>query len=103
MLCPICGLNVCKCDSEQEEVEYKGKKITIGKHEDKTDHQFDPHELAMGIEDELEHTLDERTAKNIAKDHLNQFPDYYSRLRRMRIMSQGPQSFGKWLGDRRGE
>jgi hypothetical protein len=98
MICPICGLHVCKCDSEQEEVEYKGKKITIGKHDDKTDHHFDPHELGMGIEDEMEHTDDEKTAKCIAKDHLSQIPDYYSKLRRMNMQrGESPKTFKEWI------
>ena len=89
MLCPICGLHVCKCDSEQEEVEYNGKKITIGKHDDTTDSHYDHHELTMGIEVEKEHTSDERTAKNIAKDHLSELPDYYSRLKKMEASRGG--------------
>lgn len=96
MFCPICGLHVCKCDSEEEEVEYKGKKITIGKHDDTTDSHYDPHELAMGVEDEMEHTNDERTAKNIVKDHLSEIPDYYSRLRKMKTQTHGVESFKKW-------
>lgn len=97
MICPICGLNVCKCDSEEEEVEYKGKTITIGKHNDKTDHHYDPEELAMGVEDELEHTSgDKRVAKAIAKDHLSEIPKYYSRTRKMRIRTHGPESFKVW-------
>jgi hypothetical protein len=93
MLCPVCGLHICKCDSEEEEVEYKGKKITIGKHDDTTDDHYDYHELAMGIEAEKEHTNDERTAKNIAKDHLSELPDYYSRLKKMEHSTHGPESF----------
>lgn len=96
MICPICGLHVCKCNREEEEAEYKGKKITIGKHDDKTDSHYHPNELAMGIEDEMEHTNDKRTAKNIAKDHLSEIPDYYSRTRKMKMKTEGPETFKKW-------
>lgn len=43
---------------------------------------FDPHQLALGIRTELEHTRDWRLAREIAMDHLTEYPDYYTRLRR---------------------
>lgn len=103
MICPICGLHVCKCDSEEEEIEYKGNKITIGKHNDVTDAHYDPNELAMGIEDEMEHTNNKRAAKSIAKDHLSEIPDYYSRVRRMKYTSEGPHTFKKWADMKHGK
>lgn len=42
--------------------------------------RIDSHELALGIEHELEHTTDPRVARKIAEDHLREVPDYYSRL-----------------------
>lgn len=39
-------------------------------------------QLAKGIGVELEHTSDRATAKEIALDHLAEFPDYYDRLER---------------------
>lgn len=98
-LCPICRHHPCACADEQEEVEYKGKKIMVGKHDDVSDSRFDPDELSMGIEDEMEHTNDKRTAKNIAKDHLVQIPDYYSRQKK--FMHEKPaevKSLKTWLG-----
>lgn len=95
--CPICGLHVCKCGVEQEEVMYKGNKITIGKHDKTTDSHYDPHELQMGVDVEKEHTNDERTAKNIAKDHLSELPDYYSRLKKMEHAKEGHPSFKSWM------
>lgn len=94
MHCPICGLHVCKCESEEEEVEYKGKKITVGKHKDITDHHYDAHELAMGVEEETKYTGNDGIAKRIAKDHLSQIPDYYSRLTRNKYMNE---TFSKWI------
>lgn len=40
-------------------------------------------ELAKGIKVELEHTSDLATAREIALDHLAEFPDYYTRLERV--------------------
>lgn len=37
-------------------------------------------QLAKGVKIELEHTTDKKIAKEIALDHLNEYPDYYDRL-----------------------
>lgn len=50
-----------------------GKKIT----------KYDLNQLLMGIKVELEHTNDKMTALEIATDHLEEFPDYYTRLLKM--------------------
>jgi hypothetical protein len=44
---------------------------------------YDPKELAMGIEVELEHTPNRMVAEKIAKDHLAEIKDYYTRLKKM--------------------
>ncbi|MDE1829544.1 MAG: hypothetical protein KGI25_04410, partial [Thaumarchaeota archaeon] len=64
-VCPICHHYPCACSDEQEEVEYQGKKIVVGKQDDVSDSRFDPDELSMGIEDEMEHTNNKRIAKAI--------------------------------------
>lgn len=51
-----------------------------GKADDNSSDDFDKHELNIGIEVEMEHTNDEKLAKEIAMDHLAEIPDYYSRL-----------------------
>jgi hypothetical protein len=56
---------------------------TIGKHNTVPDQKFDPKELAMGVKIEREHTTDRQKAENVAKDHLSEFPDYYTRLKKM--------------------
>jgi hypothetical protein len=61
----------------------KTKDSAIGKHNDIPDEEFDAKELAMGIEIEMEHTDDAGIAKAIAKDHLKELPDYYTRLKKM--------------------
>lgn len=55
----------------------------VGKHKDVPDSKFDAKELAMGIEVEKEHTDNPAIAKEIAKDHLAELPDYYTRLKKM--------------------
>jgi hypothetical protein len=45
--------------------------------------EFDEKELEKGIEVEMEHTNDRDIAMFIAMDHLDEFPDYYTRLAKM--------------------
>ena len=40
-------------------------------------------QLSKGIKAELEHTGDLALAREIALDHLNEFPDYYDRLEKV--------------------
>ncbi len=40
-------------------------------------------QLVMGIKVEKEHTHNDKIAKEIAMDHLTEFPDYYTRLNKM--------------------
>jgi len=47
------------------------------------DSKYDKDELAKGIKVEMEHTGDYAAAKEIAKDHLQEIPDYYTRLAKM--------------------
>jgi len=46
-----------------------------------TDYKLD--QILMGIEVETEHTDDLMTALEIAMDHLEELPDYYTRLKKM--------------------
>jgi hypothetical protein len=57
--------------------------LQVGKHKDVPDEQFDAMQLNRGIEIEKEHTDDPELAKEIAKDHLAEIPDYYTRLDKM--------------------
>lgn len=45
--------------------------------------KYDPKELAMGIEVEKEHLPYPSIAEKIARDHLAELPDYYTRLNKM--------------------
>lgn len=69
---------------ELEPIFYKlATKLALIKQGQVPDEQFNPEELKMGIEVELEHTDDEDIAKMIAKAHLMEIPDYYTRLKKM--------------------
>lgn len=51
-----------------------------------------PDELEMGIETEYEHTDDAELAEKIARDHLAEIPDYYTRLKQMELRAKGKQA-----------
>lgn len=59
--------------------------ITKGRYNEsgKIEAEIPEDELKMGIEVEHEHTTDKVMARRIAMDHLAEFPDYYSRLKKM--------------------
>lgn len=50
-------------------------------------------QLKMGIEVEKEHTKDEKTAREIALDHLSEKPDYYTKLKKMVEQSLNTQEY----------
>ena len=60
---------------------------------------FDPEQFRIGLEVELEHGTrdpntdvthdDAKTTGKIALAHLNAFPDYYTRLRKMEAEAEG--------------
>jgi len=57
--------------------------------------EYDPEQLSMGIEVEKEHTDDEEIAVLIAAHHLDEIPDYYTRLKAMEDESKiGEESPG---------
>jgi hypothetical protein len=49
----------------------------------KPDSRYNKVQLRMGTEIEMEHTTQEWVAEMIAKHHLGEFPDYYTRLKKM--------------------
>ena len=57
--------------------------LKIGKHQNKPNSAFDSKESKMGIEVEKEHVDDPTITVEIAKDHLAEIPDYYTRLKKM--------------------
>lgn len=56
--------------------------ITAGKSKGFTG-KYDPKQIAMGKNVEKEHTTEPMIAEKIAKDHLAEIPDYYTRLAKM--------------------
>lgn len=56
-------------------------------------------QLRMGVRVEMEHTKDSRLAKEIAKDHLTEYPNYYTELQKMEKKMKKKQG---WYGDRKG-
>ena len=55
------------------------------KHGREADSKFNKEQLAMGIKVEMEHTNNKEVAEQIAKAHLVEIPDYYTRLKRMEM------------------
>lgn len=49
----------------------------------KPDSDFDPAQLARGMKVEMEHTNNKAIAREIAKDHLTEDPEYYVKLAKM--------------------
>jgi hypothetical protein len=63
--------------------------IPVGKHNNVPDSDFDSEELKKGIKIEMEHTDNKEFAKCIAKDHLSEIKDYYTRLIKMEKDAKG--------------
>ncbi|MCK9369648.1 hypothetical protein M0R04_07050 [Candidatus Dojkabacteria bacterium] len=55
----------------------------VGKHDYAPNSDFNTKQLTMGIKIEKEHTDNELVAELIAKDHLKEFPKYYTSLTKM--------------------
>lgn len=64
----------------------------IGKHQTSPDSDFDADQLAMGVKVEMEHTDHSAIAKLIAKDHLAEIKDYYTRLGTMEVAAGRPDA-----------
>lgn len=63
----------------------KSYKLTISGIDDRSDDNYDSNQLSKGIEIEKEHTDNEIIAKIIAKDHLDECKDYYTKLKQMEL------------------
>jgi hypothetical protein len=68
-------------------------KLNVGLHLTVPDSQFDKKQLKRGIEVEKEHTTNPKISKEIAKDHLSELSDYYTRLDKME--KEGNKYFSK--------
>ena len=69
-------------DFEEHVYAILGSLLTGGRSKDFKG-KYNPKELKMGIEIEKEHTAYPLIAEKIAKDHLAEIPDYYTRLKKM--------------------
>jgi hypothetical protein len=69
--------------TSQWETMARNDKVPGGKGDEAKEADVDPDQLSKGTEIELEHTNDRALAKEIAIDHLMEFPDYYDRLEKM--------------------
>jgi hypothetical protein len=61
----------------------ESEKIKGGLGDNRPDSDFDAEQLKNGIEVEMEHTKDRKIAKEIAKDHLSEDPNYYKKLKKI--------------------
>jgi len=68
--------------------------IPGGKADKKLDDDFSPKQMAMGQQVEMEHTTDPKMAREISRDHLEEFPDYYSRLHKMEAKAEKEKKAG---------
>lgn len=59
------------------------EELVGGKADNRPDSDFDSEQLKIGTKVEFEHTGDKDKAKEIAKDHLAESPDYYRELSEM--------------------
>jgi hypothetical protein len=82
-VCPICGQTPCNCTHISED---KFGKPTPSLEEIAKKHKVSMEELKKaheeGVKVESEHTNDKNVADEIARDHLNEKPDYYKKLKK---------------------
>ena len=67
------------------------------------DISFIQNQLEMGIPIEHEHTRDKVLATDIALQHLNEIPDYYTRLKKMELSAKKEHKKFKDIKEERGE
>ena len=72
-----------RLESVKERIERLSEQGKTSQAKGVTEADVDAEQLKQGIKVELEHTDNEETAKKIALDHLAEFPDYYTRLKKM--------------------
>jgi hypothetical protein len=70
-------------DGRKRGFKIDAEKLVGGRADGMTDADFDADALAAGTKHEREHTNDEATAREIARDHLAEDPAYYTKLAKM--------------------
>lgn len=58
----------------------KKQKLVGGAGDYKSLDQFEPEQVKMGMQVEMEHTNDPAVASEIVADHLSEDPEYYTKL-----------------------
>jgi hypothetical protein len=61
------------------------QKLVGGLGDKKSLEDFDPKEVQIGLEVEMEHTKDKNIASEIVTDHLSEDPNYYSKLKKAKL------------------
>lgn len=81
----------------ESDIDEINKLLPGGKSEEMgiTEADVDADELAMGMEIEMEHTDDPAIAKRISLDHLSEFGDYYTRLKKLEEDAKKELGLGK--------
>lgn len=82
--CPpscICKTSCCAKEKTASELSRSGTNDLLrgGKADNVPDREFSPASLSKGQKDEREHTDNDQVAKEIAKDHLQDDPQYYKK------------------------
>ena len=72
--------NINQTKEKPKKLELKDLITLIGE-DPRPDKQYNQNQLQEGIILELEHKNDVKIAKKIAKDHLDEMPDYYTKLK----------------------
>jgi len=86
-------------DSARDIGLFRKEQLVGGKADNMPDEKFDPQELAKGMEVEKEHTSDQSISKEIAKDHIEEIPDYYERLEKMENEAKAEEAKGAEMAD----
>lgn len=81
--CDKNGYNVHKAEAVMYFLATKFANLATGGKSRGEKDEVDPDQLQMGIQVELEHTKDKDVSEKIARDHLAEFPTYYTALKEM--------------------
>jgi len=67
--------------------------VELSKPDERPDSDYDAEQLKKGIKVEVEHGHNDKLAKRICKDHLDEFPTYYTALDEMETKLKTKESF----------
>ncbi len=83
----------------------KARGVPGGLADKKKPSDFNPKQIEKGLKVELEHTEDRELSKDIAMDHLEEFPAYYTELDKMekKLEKKKPARRGRYQGQLQGD